>query len=154
MYEDLLRQVPLFQDLSHRELTLLGDACRARDYAAGDTLVRTGNRSGMGLFLVTSGSVRIVQYQENVELEREIEEFGAGTILGEKTLLEEAPRMITVTAAEPTRAVVLPIWDFRETLRDYPDLAIHLLAILSQQLRAQQGPPGAEGHNDVCSEGR
>ena len=40
----------------------------------------------------------------------------------------------TITAIEPTRALVLPIWDFRLTLRDFPDLAIHLIAILGLRL--------------------
>jgi hypothetical protein len=37
--------------------------------------------------------------------------------------------------------LALPIWDFRLTLRDVPDLAIHLIAILGQRLRSSERPP-------------
>jgi signal-transduction protein with cAMP-binding, CBS, and nucleotidyltransferase domain len=73
MYEDLLREAPLFQELSHRELTWLGDACRGRDYAAGDALVRKEHANGVGLFMVTSGSVRVVGRHENAGVERDVE---------------------------------------------------------------------------------
>jgi CRP-like cAMP-binding protein len=145
MYEDLLRQAPLFQDISRRELTWLGEACRERDYAAGDALIRTGTANRVGPFMVTLGSVCIVRQEATTtEVERGIVPFGAGTALGDLALLEEAPSMVTITAAEPTHAVMLSIWDFRETLRDYPDLAIHLLAILSQRLRAQLDETGEQ----------
>lgn len=39
-------------------------------------------------------------------------------------------------ALDPTRAVMPPIWDFRATLREFPEIAIHLLAIVGRRLRA------------------
>lgn len=147
MYEKLLSQVPLFQALSHRELAWLDIACRERDYAAGDALVRKGDGIGVGLFIVTSGSVRFDQCQEIVDDECEIKEFGVGAILGENALLEDAPSEVTITAAEPTHVVTIPIWDFRETMREYPDLAIHLLAFLGQRLRAQADVSGRGNRN-------
>lgn len=56
-------------------------------------------------------------------------------MLDEQALLEDSPASATITAVEPTLALALPIWDFRLTLRDFPDLAIHLIAILGQYLR-------------------
>ncbi len=40
MYEELLARASLFRDLSPRELTWLGDACRERDYAPGEHIQR------------------------------------------------------------------------------------------------------------------
>jgi CRP/FNR family cyclic AMP-dependent transcriptional regulator len=141
MYEELLAQAPLFQDLSRRELAWLGDACREREYARGDVLVRQGG-GGVGLFILTSGSVRITARHEDGEgAEREIGAVGSGAVLGERALLEDGPSAASVTAVEPSRALVLRTWDFEVTLREYPDLAIHLLTILSQRLPQAQAFP-------------
>jgi CRP-like cAMP-binding protein len=139
MYEEFLARVPLFQDLSRRERLWLAETCHERTYAEHALLVEQGKRA-TGLFIVLVGTVRITQRSERGAkrgVERTLGELEVGAAYGECALLEEAPAHVTLTAAEPTRALVLPIWDFRETLRDYPDLGIHLLAVLSQCLRAQ-----------------
>jgi CRP/FNR family transcriptional regulator, cyclic AMP receptor protein len=137
MYEELLARVPLFQDLSRRELAWLDDACRERDYTPGEVLARQG---GVGLLIVVEGSARITQHPEYpAETELEIGRLGPGAVWGESALLEDARGTATVTAIEPTRAVVLPIWDFHLTLRAYPDLAIHLLVALSRRAQGATG---------------
>jgi CRP/FNR family transcriptional regulator, cyclic AMP receptor protein len=133
MYEELLARVPLFKDLSRRELAWLDDACRERDYAPGEVLVRQGG-GGVGLLIVVEGNARITRRPEHAtEAEPEIGRLGPGAVWGESALLEDAPGTATITAMEPTRAVVLPVWDFHATLREYPDLAIHLLVTLSRR---------------------
>lgn len=137
MYEDLLATVALFRDLSPRELTWLGEACRERDYAPGEQIQRQGSTGATGLLIVLEGSVRLSQ-NDGGTVERELGELGVGAILGEQALLEDSPATETITASEPTRLLALPIWDFRMTLRDFPDLAIHLIAILGQRLRQSE----------------
>lgn len=135
MYEELLARVPLFQDLSRRELAWLDDACRERDYGPGEVLAHRGG--GVGLLIVVEGSARIARHPKPAaEAEPEIGRLGPGAVWGESALLEDAPGAATITALEPTRAVVLPIWDFHAILREFPDLAIHLLVTLSR--RAQR----------------
>lgn len=134
MYEDLLARAPLFHDLPRRELTLLGDACREREYAAGETLASQGG-GGAGFAFIMQGRVRVTARQVD-GIERDLGEFGAGTALGEAATLEDGPSRVTVIALDPTQAVMLPVWDFRATLRDFPEIAIHLLAIVGRRLRA------------------
>jgi CRP-like cAMP-binding protein len=133
MYEELLTKVPLFRELSKRELKSVGECCRERDYAAGDLLLRQGE-GGVGLFLLVSGGVRIVQRRDDGS-EHELRRLGAGDAMGEMGLLDEQPRSASAIALEPTRALVIPVWDFRATLREVPDVAIKLLGVLSQRLR-------------------
>lgn len=137
MYEELLATVSLFRDLSPRELTWLSDACRERDYAPGDYIQRQSGTGAIGLLIVLEGSVRLSQ-NDGGAVERELGDLGVGAILGEQALLEDTPATETITANEPTRLLALPIWDFRMTLRDVPDLAIHLIAILGQRLRQRE----------------
>lgn len=134
MYEDVLAMIPLFRDLSWRERSWLGEACRERDYAPGDHLQRQDGAGSIGLIIIMSGSVRVSR-RDSDGAEHDLGQLAAGAALGEQALLEDIPASATITANEPTRALVLPIWDFRLTLRDFPDLADHLIAILGQRLR-------------------
>ena len=144
MYEDVLAMVPLFRDLSWRECSWLGDACREREYAPGDCLQRQNSTGALGLIIVMTGSVRLSRSEgrEDSATEHDLGQRAAGAALGEQTLLEDIPALATITALEPTRALVLPIWDFRMTLRDFPDLAIHLIAVLGQRLRESAARDG------------
>jgi CRP/FNR family cyclic AMP-dependent transcriptional regulator len=133
MYEETLAQVPLFKDLSSRELQLLGATCREREFAPGTVLLRQGE-TGVGLFVLTAGSVSVTQHQEGGP-EQQIATLARGDVLGEMSLLDDLPRSATATALEPTRALVLPVWDFRAAMRESPEIGIKLLSILSQRLR-------------------
>lgn len=133
MYEDVIAQVPLFADLSQREHQVLAANCREREYPAGATLLRQGE-TGVGLFIITGGRVRVTQQTPEGNV-RDLGTFERGAVLGEMSLLDDLPRTATVTALEPTRALVIPVWDFRAALREAPDIAIKLLAIMSKRLR-------------------
>jgi CRP-like cAMP-binding protein len=146
VYEELLARVPLFRELARRELAWLADACRERAYGPNEVLVRQG-AGAVGLFIVLEGSARIAQQvTPGVEAEPELARLSPGGVWGESTLLEDEPCAATVTALEPTRALVLPIWDFHLTLREYPDLAIHLLTTLGRRGKDERShgapPPG------------
>jgi CRP/FNR family transcriptional regulator, cyclic AMP receptor protein len=143
VYEDVIAQVPLFSDLSQRELQTLSANCREREYPAGATLLRQGE-TGVGLFIITAGSVRVSQEAPSGDV-RDLGTFERGSVLGEMSLLDDLPRTATVTAAEPTRALVIPVWDFRAALREMPDIGIKLLAVMSRRLR-QNELPGSVSH--------
>lgn len=136
MYEDALAQVPLFQGLSRRDLQVLAVNAREREYPTDTPLLRQGE-TGVGLFIITSGSVRVIQTTPDGET-RELGHFGRGAALGEMSLLDDMPRTATVVATEPTKAIVIPVWDFRAALRDSPDISIKLLTVLSHRLRASE----------------
>lgn len=133
MYEDVLAQVPLFSGLTKHELQLIAGACKEREYPTGAALLRQGE-TGVGLFVILSGSVRVTQRRDDGS-ERELATLGRGDVLGEMALLDDLPRSATATALEPTRALVLPVWDFRAALREAPEIGIKLLAVLSRRLR-------------------
>ncbi|MBF6591239.1 MAG: cyclic nucleotide-binding domain-containing protein [Ktedonobacterales bacterium] len=136
MYEEVLVQVPLFSDLTKSELQALAVNCRERDYPAGAKLLQQGE-SGVGLFILTAGKVRVVQQGPSGD-ERELGTFERGAVLGELSLLDDLPRTATAIAMEPSRALVIPVWDFRAALRESPEIAIKLLGVLSRRLRSQE----------------
>ncbi|HEU5345285.1 MAG TPA: cyclic nucleotide-binding domain-containing protein [Ktedonobacterales bacterium] len=143
MFEDALAQVPLFQGLTRRELQVLSANAREREYPAGATLMRQGE-TGVGLFIITSGMVHVSQTSAAGET-HELSDFGRGAALGELSLLDDMPRTATVVAKEPTKAIVIPVWDFRASLREAPDISIKLLTVLSHRLRAVEAQSASHG---------
>ncbi|HEX2348150.1 MAG TPA: cyclic nucleotide-binding domain-containing protein [Ktedonobacterales bacterium] len=136
MFEDALAQVPLFQGLTRRELQVLAANAREREYPAGATLMRQGE-TGVGLFIITSGTVHVSQTNA-AGVTTELSDYGRGAALGELSLLDDMPRTATVVAKEPTKAIVIPVWDFRASLREAPDISIKLLTVLSHRLRVSE----------------
>jgi CRP-like cAMP-binding protein len=134
MHEDALAHVDLFSSLDKKQLRVIANSCQERTFPAGAVLMRQGD-TGAGLFVVTSGKVKITQAINPDRLEEDLGTAGPGNVLGEMALLDDHPRSATVTALEDVTALILPIWDFRSTLRNDPEIAIKLLATLSQRLR-------------------
>ena len=94
----------------------------------------------MGLYILTKGRVRITQARDPDRAEVELGISGSGDVLGEMALLDDLPRSATITAVDDVTALLLPVWEFRTTLRNHPDIALKLLAVVSRRLRRAQAP--------------
>jgi len=134
MYEGTLAKVDLLSNLDKKDLQVLGNSCQERKYSAGTTLISQGD-TGVGLYVITQGNVRITQATDPDKAERELGTQGPGTVLGEMALLDDLPRSATVTAVEDVTALLLPVWEFRSTLLSHPTIALKLLGVLSRRLR-------------------
>ncbi|MBE3561344.1 MAG: cyclic nucleotide-binding domain-containing protein [Ktedonobacteraceae bacterium] len=132
--EEFLARVDLFSTLSKKEIQTLVRSCQERRYAAGEILFSQGD-PGVGLYVIQSGRVSVTQAPNPDKAEEKIAELGEGDVLGEMALLDELPRSATATAVEDVVALLLPVWEFRATLRNNPDIALSLLAVLSRRLR-------------------
>ena len=130
---DRLAHVPLFSELSRRELKHLARVAIQREFPAGTTIVKQGEM-GVGLYLLISG--RAVVWQSLPSgADRQLALLGGGELFGEMALLDTAPRSASVAAQEDTTALVFPIFDFRVLLYSEPAIAIKLLAVLSRRVR-------------------
>lgn len=140
MHEDTLKHVDLFVGLDKKELRHIANSCQERKFSAGTVLMKQGD-TGAGLFVITGGHVKISQETDPDRAEEDLGTAGPGEVLGEMALLDDLPRSATVTAVDDVTALLLPIWDFRTSLRANPEIAVKLLAALSHRLRK------AESHN-------
>lgn len=125
----------MFVDLGKRELEQVAETCVERDYAPGDTLVQQGG-PGVGLFVIVSGHVQVTQQPEGGGEPRLLATLGPGEVFGEMALLDDLPRSATGIAVDQVHALLITSFDFRALLREDPDMAIRLLAVLSRRLRA------------------
>jgi CRP/FNR family cyclic AMP-dependent transcriptional regulator len=112
---DLLKQVPLFQQLSNRELNALAGIADEIDVPAGRALTREG-LSGREFVVLAEGIADVEQGGEVVN------RLGPGDYFGEIALLTGEPRTATVTTRSPSRLLVLTAPAFRSLLDRAPRL--------------------------------
>ena len=138
MYEDALARVDLFSGLRKKELQEVATCCREGKYSPGSVLISQGEK-GLGLFILTKGTVRITRTNSPDGAEEVLGTAGMADIIGEMALLDDMPRSATVTAVDDVTVLVLPFWEFRIIMRRIlssdPDVGLDLLAVLRRRLR-------------------
>ena len=123
-----LREVPLFEACSDKQLRSVARIARIFDVAAGTELTRAG-APGDEFFLIIDGTARVEVSPEKHAL------LGPGTFFGEMSLLDGGPRSATVIASTPVRLLVISRSNFAELLKDVPGLIETLLTTLSRRVR-------------------
>jgi CRP-like cAMP-binding protein len=125
---DSLKAVPLFSELSDRELRTLSQSMHEKSYSEGQEVVTQGE-SGIGFFVILEGGARVsVGGQDRRTLK-------AGDYFGELALLEGDNRSASITADSGLRCAGMTAWHFRPFVRDHPDIAWALLKELARRLR-------------------
>lgn len=129
---EFLRKVRLFQDLDEHTLREISNAAVEQRWDIGHEIVHEGD-SGVGMFIIRSGKVEIVQ--EHGGEQHKLSELGPGDVFGEMALLDEFPRSATVRAIEPTTCLGITRWHFRGILESHPEIALKLLPVLTKRIR-------------------
>ena len=119
--EEALKRVPLFSHLGARQLRRLADKHRERRFTVGTTVVREGEMSGIGFFVIESGEATVTVSG------RDVATLGPGDHFGELGLIAGRERAATVTARTDLACLELTAWDFRDLVKGDPDLAWKLL---------------------------
>ena len=127
----VLRDVPLFADLTADQLRLLAFGAEHRRLRSGETLFRAAARADAG-FVVASGEVTLMAGPAGEE--RPVAHFGPGTLLGELALITETRRPATALTTEDCDLIRIPRTLFRRMLEEYPDLALTLHDRIARQL--------------------
>jgi CRP/FNR family transcriptional regulator, cyclic AMP receptor protein len=130
--DQLLASVPLFADLPKKTLERLDRIMTERTFPAGTDIVNAGE-VGAGFFLITNGAVEVVSKEG-----QHLSNAKKGDYFGDMALLDGHPRSATVRATEPTTCLVMSRWDFMAEVRQNPDIALELLAEMSQRVRAAE----------------
>ena len=125
-----LARVPLFSGLSRRQLKQLAGSFREREYGSGITIVREGQMSGVGFFVVADGAAKVSVNGS------EVATLGPGDYFGELAMISRKERNATVTTVEKTRCLVIAFADFRHFVQHNPDVAWKLLEHLVDVLAA------------------
>ena len=111
----LVREMPLFADLTPKEVVLLGMVLKERDYQAGDWLCREGE-PGDGCFFIGEGEVEIIKRAAN-QAQAVISRAGKHATVGQISLIDDGPRSASVRAKTRVEVLRLDRGDF-EALQD------------------------------------
>jgi CRP/FNR family transcriptional regulator, cyclic AMP receptor protein len=131
---EALRRAPLFEGLSRGELIQLARVTEDLEVPAGRVLCREGE-IGHEFFVIVDGEVEITRQSERVST------AGSGDFFGEIAVIEEIPRMATVTATTPLRFFVLRRQDFHKVLETSPTVERKVLRALARRVVELSGDP-------------
>ena len=123
-----LKEVPLFEGCSQRQLRSVAKIARVFDVAADTVLTRAGE-PGDEFFLIIDGTARA-----EVSAEKQVP-LHPGEFFGEMSLLDGGPRSATVVADTPVRLLVISRRHFSVLLKEVPGLTQTLLITLSRRVR-------------------
>jgi CRP/FNR family cyclic AMP-dependent transcriptional regulator len=124
----LLRNVPLFGQLSQRQLNAVARHVDEIQLRKGAVLAKQGAQ-GLEAIIVVDGRAQVVTDGKTIA------EVTAGDVVGEMSVIDGKPRSATVIAETPMDLLVLHRRDFVFLLETVPGLQRKLLVTLCQRVR-------------------
>ena len=129
---DFLSRLPLFQELSLDEISILDQYLGLLELAKGDTVFDEGE-SGEFVCFVVNGELEVLKKSAGGD-SSVITKLGKGQTIGEMALVDELPRSATVRTRSPSSLTVLSRKDFEELAVQSPEIAIKILKYLARSL--------------------
>ena len=128
-----IKSVPLFSDLSDKELGFLAVSGSRKKFPAKNVVFQEGD-PGEGLLIILTGRVKVLLSGKEGQ-EFILAMLGPGNFFGEMALLEAAPRSATVMTVEASEFYRIEKQDFADLLKNHPGIGLKILKNLSQRLR-------------------
>ena len=122
-----LATIPLFQDLSKKQLRLISQLATQLEEPAGTVLIQEG-KVGHEFIIVIEGEIQVRHGQ------RVICEYGPSTYVGEIALIEHRPRTATVVTKTPVKVEVIGQREFAALLAEVPEIAEKVKTTAAQRL--------------------
>ncbi len=122
-------------------IEMLRGRLRWLELAGGETLMRQGE-PGEELYLLVSGRLRV--YIEEEGARRIVREVPRGEVVGEMSLIADAPRSATVVAIRDSVLVSLGKEDFAQLQATSPQATLALTRQIINRLRTERGPTVAD----------
>eukprot|EP01054_Gregarina_sp_Poly1_P004784 Gregarina_sp_Poly_1__4783@NODE_2550_length_1995_cov_7_846992_g1619_i0_p1_GENE_NODE_2550_length_1995_cov_7_846992_g1619_i0NODE_2550_length_1995_cov_7_846992_g1619_i0_p1_ORF_typecomplete_len336_score53_04cNMP_binding/PF00027_29/4_9e23cNMP_binding/PF00027_29/1_2e23Popeye/PF04831_13/0_25Popeye/PF04831_13/0_018_NODE_2550_length_1995_cov_7_846992_g1619_i05321539 len=136
-FTERLKKVELLKVLSDVQRTQLADALLAKEYAAGDIIIKEGD-PGDDFYILDAGAAEAVKNNEAVLL------YNPGEYFGELALIRDAPRAATVRATDDCTCLVLARTSFNRLLGPLEDsLKKHAELYSDVPLKDRKAEPSA-----------
>lgn len=131
--EEQLAQFDLFKGVSEASLENLATKLKSRQLDPGQVLFEKGD-PGNSVFIVTSGDLKVISTDREGN-EVILNQVGAGSVIGEMSLLDSGPRSAGVVALTEARLLALDRADFMDVLNTQPEMGLEITRSLVQRLR-------------------
>jgi HEAT repeat protein/ATP/ADP translocase len=136
-----LRRVPLFVELSPADLKHVAESVTEQVFPDGEVIAEQGE-PGDEMFVLLSGEMRVLVSRDG-ETATEVARRGPGEYVGEMAVITQAPRMASLVAAGPVRALSIDRRRFERILRERPEASLAVMRELCNRLvhMVGGGPP-------------
>ena len=132
-----LRSVPLFADLTERELGMLADHALSKEYQPGEMIFSEGDPCE-GLYVVQSGNVKIFNTSAGGR-EQVLHIEKAGNSLAELPVFDGGTYPASTAAVDKCRLLFISKKDFRTLCLERPEVSLKVLKVVSTRLRQLVG---------------
>lgn len=137
-----LKDTPMFMEVEIPALVHVAERLEARDYEAGELVLRQGEATG-GVYLVRTGQVAVSQRRDGGDVT--VATLGPYDCAGELSVLNGSPATADCTASTSVTCWFLGSAVLSDLLHRHPRLAVGLIRVLSQRLIATTRLVG-QGH--------
>jgi HEAT repeat protein len=128
----LLREIPIFADLSPEDLRLVAEIAREEWYPQNSEIFHQGDEGNM-MFVIVEGNVQVLRTADGSE--QVLAQRGSGDFLGEMAIIESAPRLATLRTQTDVRILAIDGETFKGILHERPDVSFAVLRSVSRRLR-------------------
>jgi len=135
---DILKMIPIFQNLSKRDLKKVAGIIYDRVYQPGEFLFEK-DQPGAAMYIIKKGAIKILAPGPQNE-EVVLATLETGDFVGELALLDDSPRSASAMAVEKTEALAFFREDLNKLLNTNPETASRifkeLALIIGKRLKA------------------
>ncbi len=124
-----LQSIPLFKELTKRDLTSLMKIIHNRTYVAGEFIFSKGD-PGIGLYIIREGEVEI-ERENSYQVKKRLAMFSKGDFFGELALVDGEKRSASAIAKTACKLAVIFKPDLDEFIEKYPRKGIKILTGIS-----------------------
>jgi len=128
--EKLLSGVPIFSQLTSRELRQVSSIVHRRQYAMGEFVFTQGD-PGLGMYVIENGKVEII-FCDDAGTDKKLAVLADGDFFGELSLLDESPRSATAIAKIESKIIGFFRPDLIDLLNRSPKLGTKILFKLGE----------------------
>jgi len=131
---EMLAKVLLFSGCNRKELNHIASLATEVDVPEGKVLAKEG-APGREFYVILDGKATVSIGGRQVAM------LGPSDFFGEMALLDQGPRVATVTAETPMEVAVLDPREFATLVEEHPGVARKILRVLAQRLRESEHAP-------------
>jgi CRP/FNR family transcriptional regulator, cyclic AMP receptor protein len=144
---DFLRNISLFAGFAADEIREIFENSKKRAYPSGSIVVYQGD-PGEVIYLILKGKVKVVLTHPKGK-EIILNTLDSGDYFGEMSVFDRMPRSATVVAMEACRFLIITREAITALVRKDPRIAIKMLLVMSERIRAANEQISSLAHLDV-----
>jgi len=130
---DLLKKVPMFSNLSNRQLIEIAKHAQQVSVKAGEVLTKQGSR-GWEFFFIVEGKGQVQKDGKTIR------KLTSGDFFGEISLIDQEPRTATVVADTDMILLVVDTRSFAHLLETIPGFQGKIILALCRYVRMAEKP--------------